>query len=88
MNNIAVVAGFVLVVLIVCKIWGVFIVKKYEKELNSNSVLSKIVYGEFIDKFKDLELKGCGDDGNSDFEVKDAIEKTELPDEVRVKLYD
>lgn len=41
-----------------------------------------------IDNMEKLELVGIGSDENSDFKFIEAVRKIDLPEDVRVQLYD
>lgn len=50
-----------------------------EKKLN----FTKIFCEKYLEK---IEIVGTGNDGNSDFDVLDAIGKIEFPNDVRIKV--
>lgn len=50
-----------------------------EKKLS----FAKIFCEKYLEK---IEIVGTGNDGNSDFDVLDAIGKIELPNNVRIKV--
>lgn len=45
-------------------------------------------YIQEIKNIGPLELAGMGSDGNSDFEFKQAVKKINLPNDIRVQIYD
>lgn len=45
-------------------------------------------YKQEIRNIKKLQLEGTGSDGNSDFEFIQAVKKINLPNNVRVQIYD
>ena len=86
-KDVFVVIGFILIIMLICKLWNIIMMKQYEKE--SNTEINNIIkYGTYIEGFAKLELAGTGNDGNSDFEFKQAVKKIDVPDDVRIKVYD
>lgn len=86
-KDIIIVFGFVIFIVILCKLWNLIAMKQYEK----NKVVKNnknIKYGTYINSFEKLELMGINDDGNSDFAFIQAVKKIDLSDDIRIKIYD
>ncbi len=86
-KDVLIVLGFVIVVIMLCKCWNMIILNRFEKNktIKNNNTLK---YGTYIDSFETLELVGAGDDGNSDFEFWQAVKEIEVPNDIRIKIYD
>lgn len=86
MNNEIVIAGiFIVGVIFLCKMWNMLMMKQRKKV---NAIKENKVSIVYVNDFGNLKLVGTGNDFNSDFEFIQAVKKVELPDEVRVKIYD
>ena len=83
-NNIIIAIGFVLTLLILCIIWNQIMMKKYEKDTihQSRFILETNVHEI------DLTLCGQGIDKNTDNKFIDAVQKIDISEDVRVKIYD
>lgn len=82
------------VTLVVCMILGIAYAffnkdakgkKKVECEKN---LLLRNFYKQEIKSIETLQLAGTGSDGNSDFEFNQAVKKINLPNNIRVQIYD
>lgn len=62
--------------------------KKQRKEIAINKVLICDFYKQEMSRIKKLELAGIGNDGNSDFEFKQAVKEIKMSNNTRVRLYD
>lgn len=82
-NDIMIVIGFVVLLIVVCKMWNFYAMKQYEKKKETRLSLT---YGFYTDNLEKLEIVGVGSDGNGDYDVVQAIKKAELPDDVRIKV--
>lgn len=82
-NDIMVVIFFIIVMIVICKLWNFYMMKEYKKS-RKNSL--GITYGLYINGIGKPKLVGVGNDGNGDYDVAKAIKRIELPDEVRIKL--
>ena len=56
---------------------------EYEKNL-----LLRDFYKQEINHMEILQLEGIGNDGGSDFEFKQAVKRINLPNDIRVQIYD
>lgn len=56
---------------------------EYEKNL-----LLRDFYKQEIKHMEILQLEGIGNDENSDFEFKQAVKRINLPNDIRVQIYD
>ena len=83
-NDIRVIIGFVILLIAVCKIWNMYAMKQYEKSKEKSLGLTYGFYGN-IEK---PEIVGVGNDMNEDYNVVQAIKKVDLPDNVRIKVYE
>ena len=86
-EEIIIAAIFCILILITCKLWGIYVVKQYEKNkaAESRRGLKPEHYSCEIDE---LVLAGTGDDGNSDYEFSQAAAKIEVSENTRVQIYD
>lgn len=86
-KNIIIVLGFVIAVIFLCKLWHMYVLKIYQKKeaKKSKQIMN---YGVYIDSFEKLELAGIGNDGNSDYEFIQAVNKIHLSDDIRIKIYE
>lgn len=82
-NDIIVVIGFVVILLVICNVWNLYAMKCYKKSKENRL---SITYGFYVDSAEKLEIVGVGSDGNGDYDVAKAIKKIELPDDVRIKV--
>ncbi len=62
--------------------------KKQKKEIDKRKILICDFYKQEISRIKKLELAGTENDGNSDFEFKQAVKKINMSNDTRVQLYD
>ena len=84
-SDIIAVIAFVVVILIVCKIWSSRVTKTYD--LNEQKTLG-FVFECFTGKTKEatLLIVGTGTDTNGDYTAPEAIKEIELSKETRIKL--
>lgn len=82
-NDIAVVIGFIVILIAICKMWNLYTMKQYKK-LKENRL--SLTYGFYVDNMTRLGIVGAGSDENGDYDVAQAIKKVELPDDVRIKV--
>lgn len=82
-NDVIVVIAFVIAVIGTCKLWNFYMMKLYKK---SRECGLGMTFGFYINNMEKTKIVGVGSDGNEDYDVAKAIKKTELPDEVRIKL--
>lgn len=82
------------VTLVVCTILGISYVffnndikRKKTVECEKNLLLRNF-YKQEIKSIGTLQLVGTGSDGNSDFEFKQAVKKINLPNDIRIQIYD
>lgn len=83
-----IVACFAVCVFGLCRLWNMLMMRQREKARIIKESKISIMYEESIADFGDLKLEGTGNDSNSDYEFIQAVRMIELPDEVRVKIYD
>ena len=83
-NNIMAVIDFIIILIIVCKVWNLYVMRQYEKTKKEKE--SRLNYGYYVNNIKNLKLEGTGIDRNSDNDVAEAIKKIELLDSVGIKL--
>ena len=83
MSDITVVVGYIIIIFIMCKAWNWLVMKQYTKQKEKKLSFAKIFCEKYLEK---IEIVGTGNDGNSDFDVLDAIGKIELPNNVRIKV--
>lgn len=78
---------FCLLILITCRLWGIYVVKQYEKNKmeKDRRALKPEHYSCEVDS---LALAGTGDDGNSDYEFSQAVAKIKVSEDTRVRIYD
>lgn len=83
-NNIIIAISFVFVLVILCILWNHIMMKKYEKNMiyQPNFILETNV-NEI-----DLTLLGHEIDKNTDNKFIDAVQKIDISEDVRVKIYD
>lgn len=84
-SDIVAVMTFVVVILIVCKIWSNRVTKTYDS--NEQKPLG-FVFEYFKDKIKGMTLSivGTGTDTNGDYTAPEAIKEIELSKKTRIKL--
>lgn len=82
-NNIMIVIGFILVLIVICKIWNLYTMKQY---LNSKKNKLSLTYGFYVNSTEKLKIVGVGSDENGDYDVAQAIKKIELPDNIRIRV--
>lgn len=82
-NDVIIVIGFVVVLIVICKVWNLYAMKQYGKSKENSLGLT---YGFYINSAENLKIAGVGSDGNGDYDVAKAIKKIELPDDVRIKV--
>lgn len=88
-KNITIAIGFVIFVIILCKLWNIIALRIYKKnKFKMINNYNAIKYRTYIDGFDKLEVVGIGTDGNSDFEFRQAVKKISLPDDIRIQIYD
>lgn len=82
------------VTLVVCAVLGISyaffskdVKRKKAVECEKNLLLRNF-YKQEIKRMGTLQLEGIGSDGNSDFEFKQAVKKINLPNDIRVQIYD
>lgn len=84
----------IIVTLVVCFILFVSYLyfNKQAQDIKQIRVKSDLLRNSFYQKelesIKKLKLVNVGDDGNSDFEFKQAVEKIKMPHELRIQIYD
>lgn len=83
LNDIIVVIGFIILVIVLCKSWNLYTTKRY---LKSKEYRLNLTYGFYVDNMEKLEIVGVGDDKNGDYTVSQAIKKVDLTDDVRIKV--
>lgn len=86
MNNNIIVIGFVIFLILYCVLWNKYIMHKLRQMKKLYNMVRDFQYGYYINSISQLPLSGNGNDGNSDYEVCKAIEKIDMPDDVRIKL--
>lgn len=84
----------VVISMLVCMILGISYVyfgkeqeSKREQEIERGKLVRDFFRQEIM-SIKKLELAGAGNDGNSDFEFIQAVKKIDVPDDIRVRIYD
>ncbi len=82
-HDIIIVIGFIIAVIVICKVWNLYTMKQYNKSKENRS---SITYGFYVNSMEKTQIVGIGSDGNGDYDVSKAIKKIELPDDVRIKL--
>lgn len=61
-------------------------IQKKETDAKNKSIHS--FYKQEMNYMGELKLVGTGNDGNSDFEFKQAVEKIDMPNNIMIQLYD
>lgn len=85
---------FFIVTALVCMILTIFYVffdkrvKKRKMNMDRKNQLVREYYRQDMERIKNLTLMGIDNDGNSDYEFKQAIKKIILPDDIGIKKYD
>lgn len=82
-SDITVVIGFIIVTIIMCKVWNWYVMKQYMKQRDNRLSFTQVFYEDDLEK---IEIVGIGNDGNSDYDVSEAIRKIELPSDARIKV--
>lgn len=82
-HDIIIVIGFIIAVIVVCKVWNLYTMKQYKKSKENRLSMT---YGFYVNSVEKPQIVGVGSDGNGDYNVAKAIKKIELPDNVRIKL--
>jgi septation ring formation regulator EzrA len=62
--------------------------KRQKKEIDMKNTLIRDFYKQEINCMEELKLVGTGNDGNSDFEFKQAVKKINMSNNIRIQLYD
>lgn len=81
-NDVKVVIGFVILVILLCRAWSCFGIRQYKKNKESKLELK---YNAFAIT---PQIMGTGNDENGDYKVSEAIENIEMSGNVRIKLYE
>lgn len=82
------------ITLLVCMILGISYaffgidIKRKKKAECEKKLLIRNFYQQEIECMGKLQLEGIGSDGNSDFEFNQAVKKINLPNNIRVQIYD
>lgn len=82
------------VTLIVCIILSISYVffdknaRKQKEEIDKNNMLILEFYNQEMNCMGKLELAGIEDDGNNDFEFKEAVKEINMPNNTKIQLYD
>lgn len=86
-EEIIIAVVFCILILFTCKLWGLYVVKQYEKNkiAKSRRELKPELYSCEVGK---LALAGTGYDGNSDYEFRQAVAKIEVSENTKVQIYD
>lgn len=85
--EILIAIGFCLFILLTCRLWGIYVVKQYEKNKLAKS--RRELKPEYYScEIGELTLAGTGDDGNSDYEFSHAAAKIKVSEQTRVQIYD
>ena len=85
-NNIIIVICFIIIWTLICKAFNYMMMKQYKKNRKVKNNVIGLSYGYYMDNIGELRLAGAGGDGNGDYDVPKAIKKTELPDDVRIRV--
>ena len=89
-KDIIVIIGYIIIVALLCVIWNKFMMRQY----NFNNTQSSLVHNAImrcsvhIDQMTDLTLAGNGPDQNNDYEFIDAVKRTSVSNNTRIKLND
>ena len=83
-SDVIAVIGFVVILMAICIIWNRCMIKQYNKYKSMKNI--KIKYK--LDNIERLELAGIESDGNNDYEFAKAVKKINVPDGIRVKIYE
>ena len=86
--EILIVTLFVCMVLIISYVSFDQKIKKQKIEIDKKNLVIHNFYKQEINRIGKLRLEGTGNDGNSDFEFQQAVKKINLPNDIRVQLYD
>lgn len=86
-EEIIIASVFCILILFTCKLWGLYVVKQYEKSKIAKSRW-ELKPEHYSCEFGRLALVGTGDDGNSDYEFSQAAAKIEVSENARVQIYD
>lgn len=78
---------FCVLVLIACRVWGIHVVRQYEKKKVIKST-EKLTPEYDLCEIDHLALAGTGDDGNSDYGFSQAAAKIELSETSRVQIHE
>ena len=62
--------------------------KIQKKEIAMKNILIGNFYKQDINCMGEIKLAGTGNDGNSDYEFKQAVKKINMSNNTRVQLYD
>lgn len=81
-NNVQIVVAYIVFIAIVCKVWNWYGMKQYKKNKESNF---NHMYGAYINNINQIKPVGVGSDSNGDYDVAKAIEKIEIPANLRIK---
>lgn len=79
---------------VVCTILGISYAffnkdtKRKKRVECEKKLLLRNFYKQEIKSIETLQLAGTGSDGNSDFEFKQAVKKINLPNDIRIQIYD
>lgn len=87
-KDIIVAICFVVVVLVMCKLWSIVMMKQYEKMKAVNISRGNLKYETAFTNLDKLELLGVENDENSDSQFIQAVKKIELSEDVRIKRYE
>lgn len=86
-EEIIIAVVFCILILCTCKLWGLYVVKQYEKNKIAKS-RRELKPEHYSCEFGKLVLAGTDDDGNSDYEFIQAVAKIELSENTKVQIYD
>lgn len=88
--KIMIIIGVTLAVVLILGAFYVYFGKEQEKKIKVEQVKSTqicVFYQCEMEGIKEIQLAGTGCDGNSDYKVRQAIERIELSESTEVKLY-
>ena len=83
-KDIIMVICFVIVLIASCQIYHLFMMKQCRKATIRRG--TGLIFGCYINHIEKIELAGIDDDENGDYDVCQAIQKIELPEDARIKI--
>lgn len=85
-TDIIIVGSFVIIVMILCKLWNILMMRQYDKAKAVKMNKFSAGYEVYTSSFDKLKLASIGNERNTDFEFIQAVRKIDMSSDVRIKI--